>query len=288
MMAAGEASRIHVFEWSPRVKMDPWHSHDHLELGYCHRGSGTFQFGGKTYRAAEGDVFVVNNLERHAAASDAADPSVYYFVYFDPYVLERVDPQLLQPYIYRPARFTNRIPASEPAAREIGELVGKLWREHTGGQLGSEGIVVGLLVQISGLLLRYYGQQASDKDWSNALSSYYRLREALDYIRANLAEPIALEDVARAMNLSASRARHFIKEKIGEGFKEYLTRVRIDEARKLLATTSLPVTEIMHECGYGSHAPFYRSFQAAAGMSPLQYRERVSKIALFENRGPLA
>lgn len=274
---------IHLFEWSPRVHIDPFHTHDHLEIGYCLSGRGTFYFGQKAYAAQPGDVFVVNHLERHAAASDADNPSHYLFLYFDPMVIEQADRELLLPFVYLPTKFQNRIPGELDAARRIGGLFHELADEQRHKRPGYHGMMRGIILQICALLLRHYSEQTSSAEWNRTLSSYYRIKPALDYIGERFRESLTLEDAAAVLGLSPSRARHLFQEKLGVGFKRYLLRLRVNEAKRLLASTDLPMAEVMFASGFQSHAPFYRAFRQIVGAAPLEYRELSRNIAVFEN-----
>lgn len=274
---------IEIFEWSPTTHIDPFHTHDHLEIGYCLSGTGTFYFGNKTYSAREGDVFVVNNLEGHAASSNPDNPSNYLFIYFDPMIIEQVDPELLLPFVYWPKQFDNRISGRLPVAQQIGGLFHDLWEEYQKKQRGYHGLMHSLILEICALLLRHYDSRTSLKDWNQALMSYYRLKPVLDYMKEHFRENITLESVASMLALSPSRARHLFAEKLGGGFKQYLLQLRINEAKRLLVSTELPIVEVMHSCGFQSHAPFYRAFKQIVGMPPQTYRERSAKLALFKN-----
>ena len=275
-------SFIHLFEWSPRVHVDPFHTHDHLEIGYCLSGSGTFYFGDKTYPVEPGDVFVVNHLERHAAASRADNPSRYLFLYFSASLLEQADPELLLPFVYLPTKFQNRIPGELAAARQIGELFHRLGEEHRHEQRGCSGMMRGLILQICALLLRHYVAVTPSADWNTTLTSYYRIKPVLDFINERFREPLTLEDIAEHLALSPSRARHLFQEKLGIGFKQYVLHLRINEAKKLLASSDLPIPDVMYASGFQSHGPFYRAFKQIVGAAPLDYREQAARLALFE------
>ncbi|MGZ9587182.1 helix-turn-helix domain-containing protein [Paenibacillus marinisediminis] len=274
---------IHLFEWSPRVHADPFHTHDHLEIGYCLSGSGAFYFGDKTYPVQPGDVFVVNHLERHAAASNADNPSRYLFLYFDPILIEQADQELLLPFVYLPTKFQNRIPGGLATARYIGEMFLELADEHERKQRGYQGMMRGKILQICAQLLRYYVEQAPSADWNRTLTSYYRIKPVLDYMNEHFREPLSLEDVADRLALSPSRARHLLQEKLGIGFKQYVLQLRVNEAKKLLASSDLSIVDVMYAAGFQSHGPFYRAFKQIVGASPLEYREQAVKLALFEN-----
>ncbi|MFL1676012.1 AraC family transcriptional regulator [Paenibacillus dendritiformis] len=274
---------VYIFEWSPRTHIDPFHTHDHLELGYCLSGTGTFYFGEKQYTAQPGDVFVVNNTERHAASSDPDNPSNYYFIYFDAMIIEQADPELLLPFVYYPQQFHNRIAGQLPVAASIGALFRQIWDEDRQKQSGYKGMMRSKIIEICALLLRYYGEFTPLADRSRAITSYYRIKPALDYMKERFREPLTLSDAARALSLSPSRTRHLFAEKLGQGFKEYLLQLRVNEAKRLLAATDLPITDIMHASGFQSQAPFYRAFKQWVGATPYEYRANAAKLALFDN-----
>src|SRR5690554_3591786 len=100
-----EQEPFYIFQWSPEVYVDTFHWHNALEIGYCLKGKGTFFFGEKVYEVSPGDVFVVNNLERHIAQSDSQQPCTFLFLYLEPGWIELENPELLIPFVYPPASF---------------------------------------------------------------------------------------------------------------------------------------------------------------------------------------
>lgn len=106
------------------------------------------------------------------------------------------------------------------------------------------------------------------------MSVYRRLKPALDYIKLHYMEPITLDDIAKLLKLSYSRTYHLFKEATGRTFKEYVGFLRLQQAKRLLAETDLTVTEVMLQCGYQSHTPFYRAFGREVGLSPQAYRQQ--------------
>ena len=55
-------------------------------------------------------------------------------------------------------------------------------------------------------------------------------------------------------------------------FTDYVTRIRLAEAEKLLVSSTLSVTEIAMQCGFGSTSYFIRLFQKQKKRTPLQFR----------------
>lgn len=264
-----------LFHWSPLPFQEPLHFHSSLEIGVCLSGNGTFYFGEKTYDVARGDVFVVNHLEHHIAQSDPSDPSTYLFLYFDPSLLSGERRELLLPFLYLPKLFDNKLPGHLPATRQIADALREMWTEQQERPPGYGSMLQATLMRICALLLRHYGSQETARDpFREGYDRYMKLLPILDWMRESYREPLRLDDVADLLKLSPSRARHLFKDVIGEGFKEYLIRLRVNEAKRLLITTEWTIADICLSCGFQSMTPFYRAFRGLAGAPPQTYREQ--------------
>ncbi len=83
---------------------------------------------------------------------------------------------------------------------------------------------------------------------------------------------VSVEDVASAMGISASRLRVRFKETAGVPLGRYLLNYRLHRAMALLRTTSLPISEIATETGFGSPEAFSRAFRQKMDLSPRAFR----------------
>jgi len=101
------------------------------------------------------------------------------------------------------------------------------------------------------------------------------LGEALKYIRENYNKDITLEDVARNVYISPYYLSHLFKEELNITFLEYLTMVRMEEAKKLLKDTSLSIVAIASQVGYEDASYFSKVFKKYVGISPAQYRKNL-------------
>lgn len=97
---------------------------------------------------------------------------------------------------------------------------------------------------------------------------------AQEYIRNNYSKDISLDDVSRTVNISPYYFSKIFKEGAGEGFVEYLTRIRIDKAKDLLTTTGCSMKEIGSMVGYADPNYFSRTFKKNVGVTPTEYKER--------------
>jgi AraC-like DNA-binding protein len=102
------------------------------------------------------------------------------------------------------------------------------------------------------------------------------VRRARAYILANQADPIDLAKVAQAMHVSTFYFCKMFKRATGLTFTEYLSRVRVEKAKKLLLNPHLRISEIAYNVGFQSLTHFNRVFRQVVGQSPTEYRESKS------------
>ncbi|MFD0715888.1 AraC family transcriptional regulator [Paenibacillus sp. GCM10027626] len=262
---------IHITRWVPLTVLEPFHWHNAFEVGYCFEGKGQFYFEEKRYEVRAGDVFVVSHMEKHRAQSDAAMPSTFYFVKFDGSLMRGTENELLTPFIMKSKHFVNRIAGDAQIAPQIGHLMHEIWKEMQEQNRAYKSMVRGLLIQVCTLLFRYFSKEMSTAEWSRSLQAYNKLQPALRLIHERFSEDIRLEHIAECLALSPSRSYHLFKETIGEGFKEYLTKIRIQESKKRLRDPNASITEVYLSCGFQSQSAFYRAFKLVEGMTPKEY-----------------
>ena len=95
-------------------------------------------------------------------------------------------------------------------------------------------------------------------------------------LRRGLDGPIDFEALAEAHAMSYSKLRQGVKRATGLGPAAYLTRLRIDEAKRRLADPDVNVGEVGRLVGMPDPAVFSRTFKRHAGVGPLAHRRRLS------------
>jgi two-component system response regulator YesN len=92
-------------------------------------------------------------------------------------------------------------------------------------------------------------------------------------IHERFADPeFSLEAASERAGVSKNHLSFEFSRETGETFTEYVARVRVEEAKRLLATTSLHVYEVAVRVGYPSVEHFSRVFKKVAGVSPVKFR----------------
>lgn len=106
--------------------------------------------------------------------------------------------------------------------------------------------------------------------------SVVRLREAVAYMHAHLGEVISLPDLAAVTDLSTYHFARSFKASVGVSPHRYLTAMRLEKARLLLATTNRSVTEIALALGFDTPSHFATAFRAGVGVTPSAFRRRAT------------
>ncbi|KZQ29542.1 AraC family transcriptional regulator [Enterobacter genomosp. O] len=88
---------------------------------------------------------------------------------------------------------------------------------------------------------------------------------------------ITVEQLARALNMTTRTLHRKMAEEMNESPKNFLTRMRIEKAMRLLEQPGNVIGQIAEACGYADDTAFRRAFTGVTGMSPGQYRKWVAE-----------
>ena len=109
--------------------------------------------------------------------------------------------------------------------------------------------------------------QAEEKDETT-------VSKACKFIQENFRKELSLDDVSKEVNVSPYYFSKLFKEEVGENFIDYLTKLRIRNAKELLLRPVLTIREAGLQSGYADPNYFSRIFKKHTGMTPREYREQ--------------
>jgi AraC family transcriptional regulator len=98
------------------------------------------------------------------------------------------------------------------------------------------------------------------------------VNRVIQSMRTNIAESITVDDMARTAMFSKFHFSRVFQKATGISPGRFLSAIRLQEAKHLLITTSLSVTDISHRVGYASVGTFSSRFRDSIGVSPTIYR----------------
>ena len=96
---------------------------------------------------------------------------------------------------------------------------------------------------------------------------------ALMYVRLHASERLLLEDVAAAAGFGKTYLCALFKKNLNTTFTQYLTGVRLDNAKELIKNTDMKLDDIARRSGIGEPSYFYRLFKKSTGLTPAAYRQ---------------
>ncbi len=262
----------------------PWHFHPEHEITLVLRGSGYRMVGDDITVLQPGDlVFVGANLphvwHRDQPLAGASDEGVHAIVV-----------QFLPGFLGH--AFVNAPELT--SVRKLFQLAGR-GLHVTGRTRDSVARRLQRLTETAGYarlleLFLILGELADSTELAPVASAGFspqldltdkeRLGRVCQYIDEHLAEPLSRQRLAKLANLSAAAFSRYFHVRTGRTLPDYINELRIGRAcRLLLEEAEMGVSQTAFACGYGSLSNFNKRFQARMGMTPTEYRDRVSRLA---------
>lgn len=100
-----------------------------------------------------------------------------------------------------------------------------------------------------------------------------KINKVYKYVFQNVQDGVRLAEASSLLNMAPSSFCRFFKKKTDLTFMEYVIRVRVGIAAKLLAETDKQITQICYESGYNNLANFNYYFKKIMGVTPSNYRK---------------
>ncbi len=125
---------------------------------------------------------------------------------------------------------------------------------------------------IEGLLLESFAELARMRTASAGPRVPRWLAAARDYVREHFVDGITLSDVARHVSVHPMHLARSFRSCFGASVGEYLRSTRIEQATRLIATTSRSLADIALEMGYSDQSHLTREFRRVHGTGPGAYR----------------
>ena len=266
-----------VLEYEAVAGADRMHWHDHLEIALVLEGRGAFLFGRRVLPAEPGDIFFIDNSQPHVALPDPGERLRLLLVLFRPELIagpgcRELDLGYLAPFRVDERTSSPRICGGSALAAEVGPVLHELRETWDGHNPAERHLVDATLRRALALVNRHHGARQLATATGAGTDRREQIRPVLAYVDQHCRESITLGDVADVVHISASRVRHVFKDVTGVSFKEYVTQVRVTEAKRLLISTELSVADIARAVSYTNLNQFYKVFYRSCAMSPGEYR----------------
>jgi len=161
----------------------------------------------------------------------------------------------------------------DPVIRSLGTtLDGEMWCNNPKPSFYAERLASTLASHILVTYSRY-----RYREMRNRGPHWTKLRRSIEYIDANIDQPLPLDELARMAGMSKFHFAKSFSQAMGIPPHQYLVRARVQKAKGLLTDATLSVSEIASRVGYADTGQFSAQFLKGMGLSPARYRRYVTR-----------
>lgn len=231
------------------------------QLLYITNGNGVFTFGGSKQSCfiTEGKMFFLTPGVWHTYKPLDNTGWNEYWIGFKGDIVEN---------IVKEGFFLNRAPVFNIGMNErILDLYFKAMEIAQEERAGYQQALAGIVMHILGLM--YYRDKTRDFEDEELIN---KINKAKVLMREDVLKSTSAEDVARYLGLSYSSFRRAFKEFTGTSPSRYMLELKLNEAKMLLSTTSMPIKEISYNLNFENPDYFPVFFKKRTGKTPSEYR----------------
>jgi AraC-like DNA-binding protein len=267
-------------ELSSRVRLRRWRfdaageryvggvsAHPGIEVAWCHRGSAKYWVGGRRIVLRPGQAIVVPTDVEHATLPEPG--TIAGSLLLEPSSLARAE-EALDAKLGDTKLLLGDDARPSPLMVLGGLLEREAFTERHGHALAVEAITDALVVEV----LRDGDERPARREHDP------RVGRAIDLIRARYAEPLTIDEMARAAHMSRFHFTRVFRAETGKTPYRFLLDIRLARAAELLRARRCAVTEAALSVGWNDLGRFARMFREAHGVAPSEYlRDGAMKLS---------
>lgn len=254
------AEREIVFEHKRLTGPSTMHWHDFYELDIILSGDGRTFLNGKEYACRAGNIVFMTPADFHDYSCREIE------IFNIQFTQESADRELLRDLM----RTSGRIGALSKAGQEsIRQLVGLF--EKADMSAACRKLYYKRLLES---ILIWYMQSLPGRDKEIRKPEPDVIQEIVLYVNAHFADSPMLKEIAAAFHMNENYLCALFKAHMGESYKSYVRRLKLDRAQRLICHTGLSITEVALNCGYHTQSHFNREFLRMFHMSPVEMRKK--------------
>ncbi len=252
------------------------HFHKGMEINRCVEGEGLCNLRDTVVYFKPGDILSLPANEIHGIKALSPELTVDIMRY-DPILLygtkyDDWDARFVRRLTSPPQIFLSRRDDNPQLQKIVSVLIHELRRQPDGWLASVRALARFAHIQIC---------RSAPTQSSHAQSLQYqqiidRLAPALSHIVGNCDKPIRIDDLCSTCGMSVSTLRRAFHSAFGKSPMQYVVDMKIQTAQALLRDPSRPVIDIADAVGYNSLSSFNRHFKMLTGMTPREWRKKVT------------
>lgn len=264
----------------------PNHKHSSYEFHFVANGKGYITMDEKTFTARAGQFYLTGPHLYHSQRSDEQDPmdecslqcQIRLNTEAPKHEIEEAE-AILQ-LLNRP--MTTSVPDLYNSIGVFFEILSEIQSKKIGFIANIKKLMIELIMSAVRSL---NGERPAPKiSLPLSHSEHAIVRNCILFLEDNYQEPITLEDIAASIYFSPRHLGRVFKMITGHTVLEYLTEIRINRAKQLMAQSEISLEVIAQECGITNGSYLSTLFKKHFGESPNQYRKQLQRGTTPSNR----
>lgn len=262
-----------------KLNQDNWNYHYHncCEIIYPLKGEAEYFNNGQNYTVKPGQILFINSYELHK--SEAADYNFERFIIMYREAVFESMPSIIMPDIFSildERHYGTRLVSIPPELnKKLTGILTNIYERDLKSSIFSHAYRYSyfllFLVNIADYLMTTETEYNNQIHYSNP-----RIKIIRAYIDANLGKALSLDGIAKHFNISKYYLCRLFKENTGLSIVDYINRMRMIYAERLINQGKYSFTEIANMTGFNNLTHFDRTFKKITGISPSSYKKGFS------------
>lgn len=257
-----------LYKNAEKASSYPIHKHSLFELFYCESGSMTEWVNGVEYRLEAGDLILINSGALHRLYAN--EDSMFFNFHFD------VEPREIHTHFQRLSRPIVSSEQPEGIKNELTRWMNRLIPlfQIEGEMQSTQKIIVqSLMLQFLSFLMEKIVLADDAPSLHTSLSKRQIANEVAYLLETHgRSESMQISELSKRLNVHRNYITNCFKQVYGISPKYYLTKVKIENAKKLLQETTMSIEDVADSLQFSSSAYFCKFFRNHVGMTPNKFR----------------
>lgn len=256
------------------------HIHKAVELLYVKMGSYTVLLDGVEHEIEEGDLVLFCSNAIHHVFTKNLPENEYYVIKISPafflqFSTQEEGTEHVMRFAINRKENKNIWKREELKGTPLLSALQSLIAEHEGQKYASQ---VAIKLKIMELLVEILRSESPTDTKAPHNPTAALIYNTMVYVRNHYAEDMDERELARSLGMSYSYFSRSFKRVTGISFKQYLNRIRVNQAEKMLCRGNASVSEVATKCGYNSISYFINVYKSITGKTPYQSLRQTNQI----------
>jgi xylan 1,4-beta-xylosidase len=227
------------------IDMRGYHWHADFEIMLILKGSVVIQVNDQSVILKKGDMYITNPFEIHSL-KHTDEENIILGLQVDVQALIQVAKDMNHRCFLK-----QHIQSETELASTLRRVLVALMLEHSQNSITGTMMAMSNLYQLFADMMASIPNHVLSNNQSNQKQQDFdRLKSVITYVNEHYSERILLQDIADLHFISRFHMSHFIKDRLGISFQDFVTQVRLAHAIELIETTSDKIIDIAEQCGF--------------------------------------